>query len=328
MVQDIWIDCDPGHDDAFALLLAGQTPEINVLGVSTVYGNSSLDHTCQNACRFLTAIHRTDIPVYKGASHPLLVPTLYAPNIHGESGLDGTNLLPKAAMKPREGKAIEAMAKAILSCQPDTCTLVPTGALTNIALLFAVYPEVAAHVKEVVIMGGAMTTGNVTSGAEFNIYCDPHAAQMVLNNPILVGKIVLVPLELTHTAIATPEVLKRMGTPRTPFRTMLVELATFFADTYARVFNVTSGPPMHDVCCIAYVLRPDSFETKLMRVDVVTAASEPSVIGRTVCHVWGQSDLVKNVKVAMKMDVEVFWEMVLDAVERADNRSIVNHGAH
>ncbi|BFZ59096.1 Uridine nucleosidase 1 [Saitoella coloradoensis] len=227
-------------------------------------------------------------------------------------------------MQPRVEKAIDAMAKAILSCQPGTCTLVPTGVLTNIALLFVVYPEVATHVKEVVIMGGAMTTGNVTSSAEFNIYCDPHAAQMVFNNSLLAGKIVLVPLELTHTAIATAAVLERMGTPHTPFRTMLVELATFFAETYARVFGVTSGPPMHDVCCIAYVLRPDIFQTKLTRVDVVTAASEPAVVGRTVCDVWGQSDLIKNVKVAMKMDIEVFWELVLKTIERADERSVVN----
>ncbi|OLL23868.1 hypothetical protein NEOLI_003699 [Neolecta irregularis DAH-3] len=155
----LWLDCDPGHDDALAIILAAHSPDIHLLGISTTHGNTSLSHTTENALRILTAINRDDIPVYAGAEKPIMRPPIYAPQIHGESGLDGTDLLPLSSSKVRTEKAINAMAEAILGCPPGETVLCATGPVTNVAHLISVYPEVADHLREVVIMGGAIGSG-------------------------------------------------------------------------------------------------------------------------------------------------------------------------
>ncbi|KAL1971127.1 hypothetical protein VTN77DRAFT_78 [Rasamsonia byssochlamydoides] len=276
----IWLDCDPGHDDAFAILIAAHHPSLNLLGITTIHGNASLSNTTANAGSVLEAIGKPEIPVYPGAKKPFSRPAVHAPDIHGTSGLDGTDLLPKASRPPVTDKnPILAMRDALLAQPAGTPWIVATGALTNVALLFATFPEVADHIQGLSIMGGAVgggftdapmsrlpgeekRIGNTTPWAEFNIYCDPEASQSILSNPILAPKTTLISLDLTHQVLATPAVQARIlgqGRPTglsspSVLRQILHALLTFFAGTYKAVFGIDSGPPLHDPLAVAVLL--------------------------------------------------------------------------
>jgi len=223
----------------------------------------------------------------------------------------------------------------------QSCVLVATGTLTNIALLFATFPETASHIKEVSIMGGAFgdredAKGNITKWAEFNIYCDPESAQSLFSNPQLDGRITLIPLDITHTVLATSSVLAQLinggedGKKPGNFRIMLYELLTYFSATYARVFNITAGPPLHDPLAVAAVLPTDeiAWEMELVRVKVSCYGQE---IGKTVktrdeptVHGVGLGGEGKDpytmVKIPKKVDVEAFWKVLLELVTKADGR--------
>lgn len=267
-------------------------------------------------------------------------PAVHAPDIHGASGIDGTLLLPTPTASASPTNAILAMRSAILSTPANTCVLVATGTLTNIALLFSAFPEVAAHIKEVSIMGGAFGTradarGNITPTAEFNVYCDPEAAQSVFSHPGLDHKIILIPLDITHTVLATGEVLERLlhgGVPgaKNEFRTMLFELLTFFSATYERVFGITAGPPLHDPLAVAAIIPTDeiAWEMEEVRVEVVCHGED---LGKTIktheepeVHGVGLGGeargSVVRVRVPVKVDVDAFWGVLLEAVARADGR--------
>ncbi|RDL34793.1 uncharacterized protein BP5553_07921 [Venustampulla echinocandica] len=283
----VWLDCDPGHDDAFAILLAAHHPSIHLLGLSTVHGNSSLEHTTRNALSIITAIGRPDIPVYPGAYASLNRPAVHAPAIHGISGIDGTSLLPTPLTTARDDEpAVEAMACCLLSTAPQTAWLVATGALTNIAILFSSHPEVASHIKGLSIMGGAIG-GNFTSAsmghvagdtaerignwsrwAEFNILVDPEAADQIFSNSIVNKKTTLIPLDVTHQVLATKEAQALIlwgkegvrsakgdldGMGKSTLRRMLLELLLFFANTYVEVFGFKTGPPLHDPLAVAAI---------------------------------------------------------------------------
>lgn len=246
------------------------------MGLSTVHGNAPLSRTTYNAGSVLTAIGRPSIPVYPGAASGLVRPAVHAGDIHGESGLDGTSLLPVPAIGPKSESAIDALASALLQTPPGTAWLVATGALTNIALALTKYPALSTHIKGLSIMGGAIgssfTTavlgtikekeriGNWSPWAEFNILIDPEAAAQIFSNPTLAAKTVLIPLDLTHLVLATKEVQalllsgKEGGSGKTTLRTMLVELLVFFAKTYKDVFGIAEGPPLHDPLAVAVAL--------------------------------------------------------------------------
>lgn len=270
MKTPIWLDCDTGHDDAFAILLAAGHPNVELLGISTVYGNAPLEKTTHNTRAILKAIGREDVPVYAGAAKPFCRDAIHAPDIHGESGLDGTTVLPVPDVPARnDDTAINAMYKALIAKPKGTAWLVPTGALTNAALLFATHPDLAAHIGGLSIMGGAIGNnftdakigntpgwiGNMTPWAEFNVYIDPESAQSLLGDPLLRDKTTLVTLDLTHLFLATKTVQEDMlrgnnestpnaGTP-SPVRQLFVEILAFFAKTYAGVFGISAGPPVH-----------------------------------------------------------------------------------
>ncbi|GAD97770.1 hypothetical protein PVAR5_6450 [Paecilomyces variotii No. 5] len=275
----LWLDCDPGHDDAFAILLAVHHPSLKLLGISTIHGNASLQNTTANAGSVLEAVGRPDIPVYPGASKPYSRPAVHAPDIHGSSGLDGTDLLPKATVPPVTDKnTILAMRDAILAEPKGTPWVIATGALTNVGLLFATFPEVAEHIQGLSIMGGAVGNGftdapmsrlpgeearigNTTPWAEFNIYCDPESSQSILSNPVLAPKTTLIALDLTHQVLASPTVQSRvltgtddMSSEPTVLRRILHALLTFFANTYETVFGLDAGPPLHDPLAVAVML--------------------------------------------------------------------------
>ncbi|RDA96082.1 hypothetical protein CP533_5868 [Ophiocordyceps camponoti-saundersi (nom. inval.)] len=300
MTVPVWLDCDPGHDDAFAILLAAHHPNINLLGISTVFGNASLERTTRNAASVLTALskHR-DIPLHAGHAKALHRPALHAPtDIHGESGLDGTDLLPHPQCQPSDVPAVEAMEAALRSQPPDTAWIVATGALTNVAALFLKCPDLVGHIQGLSLMGGSFgdgfsdapvsrvdgvaRIGNVSPHAEFNILVDPEAAALVFHDKTIATKTTVVPLDLSHQVLATESVRElllygaqgeRSGTGKTKLRTMLVELLYFFAKTYSDVFGITAGPPLHDPIAVAAVLIGTSDEIPFFEWDASRSES-------------------------------------------------------
>ncbi|PMD31284.1 nucleoside hydrolase, partial [Hyaloscypha variabilis F] len=350
----VWLDCDPGHDDAFAILLAAYHPSLALLGISTVHGNSSLPHTTYNATSILTAIGQPQIPVYPGASSGLVRPAVHADAIHGESGLDGTSLLPIPAVPHLEEPAVDAMAAALLSTPKDTAWLIATGALTNIAHLFTNYPDLASHIKGLSIMGGAIGNGftsaplgtvdakerigNWSQWAEFNILVDPEAADYLFQHPFLKEKITLIPLDVTHLVLATKDVQSLLlngkdGKQKTTLRTMLVELLFFFAKTYADVFGITEGPPLHDPLAVATILDGIAgneipfYDFKVdgkrerYAVHVVTEGSHEDAqagaeTGRTIVKLLPEGE--EGVKIPRGLDIARFWSVLEDSLEKAD----------
>ncbi|KAG8900865.1 Uridine nucleosidase 1 [Tulasnella sp. 403] len=294
--KPIWLDSDPdqfssayqGHDDAIAILLACTLPEVKLLGLSTVHGNTDSRCTQYNGVRLLEFFAASkDIDVWPGANHPLIRPTRADPEIHGPEGLAGAEGLPERTddgvarrLKRSESlKAIHGIAKAVTETRDQgngrKVTVIATGPLTNIALFFSVYPDLIEGVEEIVFMGGGRGLGNRSAVAEFNILCDPEAAQIVLDVPV---RKVMVPLNTTHTAILTLERHCRLLNPDviwdgttlpeaiTPLRHTLSSLLQFFTKSYRSVFRF-DGPPLHDPLTVAYVIRPDLFQTKRYRVD-------------------------------------------------------------
>lgn len=357
----IWLDCDTGHDDAFAILLAAHYPSARLLGVSTVYGNAPLHHTTPNSLSILTAIRKTSIPVYAGASKPFCRAAASAADIHGESGLDGTTLLPKPVnIEQRDEPAVVAMAEALAATAKGTAWIVATGCLTNIALLFAIYPQLAEHIAGLSIMAGAIgggftdapmgevqgegeRFGNWTPWAEFNIYLDPEAARCVFDNAVLAGKTTLVPLDLTHQFLATPYVQKMLlhgpkadinGATNAPqpseVRELFIEILNFFAGTYATVFGIILGPPLHDPLAVAAAITPellDDLGGERYAVDVVTEGehgsaehvrSGASQCGRTIATQLPRDQA--GVRIPRALQKEKLWKMIeqcLASAERA-----------
>ncbi|PVU99207.1 hypothetical protein BB560_005544, partial [Smittium megazygosporum] len=303
----LWLDCDPGHDDAIAIILAAHNPRLELLGISTVSGNQTVDKTTINAIKMLEAVGRPEIPVYKGAGKPLLRFTKNDPEIHGESGLDGTDLLPaldeQRYIEAYEKNAIEEMAKAIFASE-EKVSLVALGPLTNIALLVCTYPAVVSKIKILSFMGGALKEGNRSAVAEFNILCDPEAAQIVMQAGF--ENLVMVPLDVTHKAIVTQEVLDRIKNSVDPvnsnFCMLVTDILLFFKSTYSSAFGFHSGPPLHDPLAVFYVLEPYAFSSKLMRVDVECGFG--MCAGQTVCDIWDyEREKPKNCLVTQDIDL-------------------------
>ncbi|KAL2161503.1 hypothetical protein VTH06DRAFT_8065 [Thermothelomyces fergusii] len=313
----VWLDCDPGHDDTFAILLAAYHPAIRVLGISTVFGNASLEKTTRNAMSILTAIGKaSSIPVYVGAPHALYRPPMHAPtDIHGESGLDGTDLLPPPAVEARTSPpAIDAAYAALKATRPGTAWVVATGAFTNAAALFLKYPDLVGHIRGLSLMGGALgggftgavlgevagvpRVGNWTQFAEFNVVADPEAAAAIFSHRELARKTTLIPLDVTHLVLTTESVrdlllygreevergtageARTNGRPgKTKLRVMLVELLMFFAKTYKDVFGISEGPPLHDPLAVAAVLTGVGDQHEIPFADCDPAA-EPGLARR------------------------------------------------
>jgi uridine nucleosidase len=342
--------------DAFAVLLSAYHPSLHLLGISTVHGNASITHTTYNATSLLTAMGATHIPVYRGAEQGICRPPVHAEDIHGKSGLDGTELLPVPAVKHIDEPAVDAMATALLKKRPGTAWVIATGALTNVAQCFSKYPELASHVKGLSLMGGAVgdgfTTavmgkvedreriGNWSNWAEFNILVDPEAAHLLFSNPILNKKIIMIPLDVTHQVLATKEVQAlllegKSGREKSTLRTMLVELLTFFAHTYAEVFGIVEGPPLHDPLAVAVVLdgvagaeipfydfeKGKKGRKERFKVDVVTDGTHEDALlgaetGRTVVKLLAEGE--EGVKIPRSLDTKRFWSILEECLGRAD----------
>lgn len=345
----IWLDCDTGHDDAFAILLAATLLQAKLLGISTVFGNASLDDTTYNTRAILKAIGRDDIPVYAGAARPFCREVAHATDIHGQSGLDGTSCLPKPTVPARTDMlAVQAMQQAI--CQSAPVWIVATGALTNIALLFALYPDLTDRIAGLSIMGGAIgggfaprklgqdhgeRVGNWTAWAEFNIYIDPESASAVFNNAGLQGKVRMVPLDLSHQFIATEEVQKRLLTASrrtargTMLRKLFVEILTFFAKTYADVFGMREGPPLHDPLAVVLALEPQLFDNGAsteFKVHVVTdgehGSSAATRAGTSQCGRTVITPSRSGVLIPRTLDQAAIWTMINRALATVENTCV------
>lgn len=261
----IILDCDPGHDDAVAMLLAWGNPAVDLLAVTTVAGNQTLDKVTRNALGVARAGGMEGLTVAAGADRPLVGPQLIPEEIHGESGLDGPALpAPDREVDPRH--AVDLMADILREREPGTVTLVPTGALTNIALLTRMHPDVVDRVRQVVLMGGGHHTGNMTPAAEFNILADPEAAALVFDAP---WTVTMCGLDVTHKALATPHFVRELTEIGTPLAGFVAELLEFFGASYTRERGYPA-PPMHDPVAVAAVIDPTLVRTVAAPVAVET----------------------------------------------------------
>ena len=299
----IVIDCDPGHDDAIALLLALASPELRLLGITTVYGNQTLAKTTANAIRVLEFVGRGDVPVAAGADRPLVRELFVAAYVHGESGLDGPALPPPAA-EPLGVHAIDFLAEQVLA-SPEPVTLVPTGPLTNVALFLARYPEAASRLARVVLMGGSIAEGNVTPAAEFNIWADPEAARRVFASDL---DVTMIGLDVTHKALLLPEHADRLrGAGRTG--TMVAELVEFFAVFHRETYGF-AGPPVHDAVAVAEVAKPGL--VKLAERHVAIECESELCRGRTVVDLWRRTGNEPNARVGVDIGADAFRELLLE----------------
>jgi pyrimidine-specific ribonucleoside hydrolase len=301
----IILDCDPGHDDAIALLLAIASPEVELIGVTTVAGNQTVDKTTNNALRILELAGRSDIPVYRGADKPFIRPQDVAAHVHGESGLDGPDL-PQPATREQELHAVDYLAQEIRA-RDGKVTLVPTGPLTNIGLLFALHPDVRP--ERIVIMGGAIGEGNRTPAAEFNIWADPEAAQRVFLEGL---ETTMIGLDVTHRALITDAHTERMrGAGRVG--KAVAELMDFYARFHKSRYPELEGSPMHDPVCVAHVIDP-SLVSVLDAYIEVDCSGGPSW-GRTNVD-WRNREHFgdPNAKVGVDIDGERFAELVVERI--------------
>jgi purine nucleosidase len=309
MAKKIILDCDPGHDDAIALILAHGNPEIELLAVTTVHGNQTIEKVTRNALAVARIAGITGVPFAAGASRPLVRTAEVADSIHGESGLDGPVLpSPLTEVDPRH--AVDLIIDTIMENPPATVTLVPTGALTNIALAVRKEPRIAERVKEVVLMGGGYHGGNWSAAAEFNIVIDPEAAHIVFNEK---WKLTMVGLDLTHQALATPDVVAAIAAVGTGPSRFVVELLEFFAESY-RTAQGFEHPPVHDPCAVALVIDPTVMT--VARVPLNVELTGTLTLGMTVADFRAEAPADCTTHAALALDHAKFWSLIVDALER------------
>ncbi|MBX3577632.1 MAG: nucleoside hydrolase [Rhizobiaceae bacterium] len=306
----IIIDTDPGQDDAVAILLALASPEIEVLGITAVAGNVPLALTEKNARKVCELAGRPDMKVFAGAIRPLVRKLETAEYVHGKTGLDGPEL-PEPTMPLQDQHAVDFIIKTLMKEKQGTVTLCPLGALTNIALALIREPRIASRVKEIVLMGGGFFEGgNVTPAAEFNIYVDPHAADVVFRSRI---PIVMMPLDVTHKALTSPARLaafRKMGS-RVGIAT--AEMLEFFERFDGEKYG-TDGGPLHDPCVIAYLLKPNLFKGR--KVNVAIEIGSELTMGMTVVDWWGVTKRPKNATVMRDIDADGFFALLVERLGR------------
>jgi inosine-uridine nucleoside N-ribohydrolase len=303
MPKPVIIDCDPGHDDAMALMLAVASPELDLVAVTTVAGNQTLDRVTANAIRVLDVVDAKDIPVAAGADRGLIHTTSAAGDVHGETGLDGPDL-PPPSREPEPLHAVELIARKLAE-QP--LTLIPIGPLTNIALLLATHPELTPRIERIVVMGGAIGIGNVTPSAEFNIWADPDAAYRVFSSGL---DVTMVGLDVTHRAMLSAERADALrGTGRAG--EVVADLHAFYRQFHERVYG-HSDTPVHDALSVAHVIQPDVITTEHLPVEI--DVTHGPCRGRTVVdqlHRTGQPD---NAHVATDVDAKAFIDLLTERI--------------
>jgi inosine-uridine nucleoside N-ribohydrolase len=314
----IILDTDPGIDDALALFFTLASPDTKLEAITTVSGNVHVDLTTRNALSLLEVAGRTDIPVARGSDRPLVRHPVIADLVHGNNGL-GNVMLPEPQLQPVTQHAVDLIVEKIMAA-PGEITLVPIGPLTNIALALRLEPRIAQHVREVVIMGGALRVpGNVTPAAEFNIYADPHAAHIVLHAG---WPIRLVPLDATMQVPLRHSQVDELARNGSPVTHLIKQMVDFYLDDFA-VKVSTDAFHMHDPLCLAAALQPDLISWTPVYVDIELAGS--LTLGETVAyfthteHAVGTSGQLPppNVQAPVGVDAERFVALYLERVGKA-----------
>jgi inosine-uridine nucleoside N-ribohydrolase len=303
MPHKIILDCDPGHDDAIAILLAAHHPDIELMAITTVAGNQSVEKTTLNALKVCTLANIRNVPIARGCDRPLICAPTFAANIHGASGLDGPDM-PEPDIELAPVNAVDLLIDLLLNSDGEI-TLVPTGPLTNIATAIRTEPAIVPKIKGVSLMGGAIALGNTTPASEFNIHFDPHAAAIVFNSGL---PLVMSPLEVTHKALATMEIITRLRAANRPVATFAADLFAYFGDTYRKVYGFPAAP-VHDPCAVSAVIDPSVIKKRKMRVEIETVGEW--TLGRTVCDAYGKLGKDPNALVGYDLEVERFWNMVI-----------------
>jgi len=303
----IVLDCDPGHDDAIALLLALGSPEVEVIGVTTTYGNQTLEKTTANALRVLELVGRTDVQVAAGTDRPLKRDLVVAAHVHGESGLDGP-ALPPAKTVAASTDATSFIAERVERAAREV-TLVPTGPLTNVARYLETHGT--AGLARVVLMGGSIAEGNFTPAAEFNIWCDPEAADVVFSSGL---DVTMVGLDVTHKAILGPEMEERLRAAGR-IGTFVADLNVFFSQ-YHRATYGWDGAPIHDAVAVAHVVRPRLLETHRCNVEIELESE--LCRGRTVVDRWHRTDRTPNAHVGVDLDAEAVFDLLVERISALD----------
>ncbi len=300
------LDCDPGHDDMVAILLAAGSPAIDLRAITTVGGNGTLEKVTRNALLTCTLAGIHDVPVAAGCDGPLLGPLLTAPHVHGESAMDGADL-GEPGVELAEMHAVELLAE-VLTGAPEPVTVVAVGPLTNIGLLLRRHPEAAAGIREIVVMGGSMGTGNITPLAEFNIWVDPEAAHIVFSSGL---PVTMCGLDVTHQALATAPVLASLTALGTPLALTVVDLLGFFADRYRDLWGF-EAPPVHDPVAVARVIDPALVSCVPAHIAIELRGEHTR--GATVVDRFAVTGREPNAQVAVELDAPAFWGHVEAAV--------------
>ncbi|SIT56365.1 Pyrimidine-specific ribonucleoside hydrolase RihA [Mesorhizobium prunaredense] len=308
--RKIIIDTDPGQDDAVAILLALGSAELEIVGMTAVAGNVPLRLTEKNARKICELAGRPDIKVYAGAIRPLARELVTAEEVHGETGLNGPQL-PEPTMELQDQYAVDFIVETLMKEESGTITLCALGPLTNIALALIREPKIAPRIKEIVLMGGGFFEGgNVTPTAEFNIYVDPHAADVVFKSGI---PIVMMPLDVTHKALTTAKRTQAFRKLGTRVGTATTEMLEFFERFDEEKYG-TDGGPLHDPCVIAYLLKPELFRGRNCNVTVETASE--LTMGMTVIDWWGVTKRPINAMVMRDIDHDALFALLLERLGR------------
>lgn len=308
--QRIVIDCDPGQDDALAILLAlGSPEEIEVLAITAVAGNVPLAFTEKNARKLVELAGRPDIPVHAGCDRPMVRDLVTAEAVHGKTGLDGADL-PEPTTPLAEGHAVQAIIRILREEPVGAVTLCPVGPLTNIAMAIRLAPDVVPRIKAIVLMGGAVGVGNVTPAAEFNIYVDPHAADVVFRSGV---PIVMHGLDVTHKALVAPARLEAIRAIGSDVSDAVYGLLSFY-NIFDQAKGEGQGAPLHDPCAIAYVMQPDLFAGRHCHVAIDTL-SERSM-GRTLVDWRERGEAPANADVIDQIDADRFFVLLTERLAR------------
>ena len=297
----IILDCDPGHDDAVAILLAARHPAIDLLGITVAAGNQTLENTQRNARKVLQWVG-SDIPVYAGCPGPLVREKLIAADIHGSTGLDGP-VFPPLTKKLEEEHAVHYLIRTLMASKGEI-TMVTTGPMTNLALAIRLEPRIVEKIRRIVLMGGSFTNGNVTPAAEFNILADAEAASICFG----CGRpITMIGLDVTRKVLCYPQIVERMARIGNPASELFVQLMAHFCRTQKEIFGWEGGP-LHDPVTIASLIDPKLLSLKAMNVQIDLRSTQS--YGRTNCDAFGYLHLPPTADVAVDIDVERFWDII------------------
>lgn len=309
MPRPIIIDCDPGLDDAIALAMALRAPTLDVKAVTTSAGNQTPQKTLHNALGLLTLMQRQDVLVAGGAAKPLMRDLVIADYVHGDTGMGNTHL-PTPDFQPAKQTAVELIAD-LLRTSPEPITLVVTGPMTNIALLLSQHAELKNKIERIVFMGGGMNAGNTTPLAEFNIYVDPEAAEIVLQSGV---PLTMAGLNVTHQALVLPQDIERIRSINNPVAAAVASMLDFYLPLYLSHPRGLPGAAMHDPCTIAWLLAPELFESRELWVGVETQGQY--TVGMTVVDEFGQNGKPANVEVLTHINRQGFIDLMVECVSR------------